>query len=45
VDANVVKDDADTPCETVESIRDLINVHVRNRLVTGYKPLIGGITR
>jgi hypothetical protein len=42
---NVVKDDAGTPCEKVESIRDSINVSVRNRLVTGYKPMIGGITR
>jgi len=34
---NIVKDQ-------VERIRDLMNSHVRDCLVTGYEPLIGGLT-
>ncbi len=41
---NVVKDHADIPREQVERIRDLMNLHVRDCLVTGYEPLIGGLT-
>ena len=41
---NVVKDHADIPREQVERIRDLMNSHVRDCLVTGYEPLIGGLT-
>lgn len=41
---NVVKDRADIPREQVERIRDLMNLHVRDCLVTGYEPLIGGLT-
>lgn len=41
---NVVKDYADIPREQVERIRDLMNSHVRDCLVTGYEPLIGGLT-
>ena len=41
---NVVQDHADIPREQVERIRDLMNAHVRDCLVTGYEPLIGGLT-
>ena len=41
---NVVKDHADIPRKQVERIRDLMNLHVRDCLVTGYEPLIGGLT-
>jgi len=41
---NVVKDHADIPREQVERIRDLMNMHVRDCLVTGYEPLIGDLT-
>ena len=41
---NVVNDHADIPREQVERIRDLMNVHVRDCLVTGYEPLIEGLT-
>ena len=40
---NVVKDHADIPREQVERIRDLMNFYVRDCLVTGYEPLIGGL--
>ena len=41
---NVVKDHADIPREQVERIRDLMNVHVRDCLVSGYESLIGGLS-
>ena len=41
---NVVKDHADIPRKQVERIRDLMNVHVRDCLVSGYEPLIGGLS-
>jgi hypothetical protein len=41
---NVVKEHADIPREQVECIRDLMNLHVRDCLVTGYESLIGGLT-
>ena len=41
---NVVKDHPDIPREQVERIRDLMNVHVRDCLVSGYEPLIGSLT-
>lgn len=41
---NVVKDHANIPREQVERIRDLMNAHVRDCLVTGYEPLIGSLT-
>ncbi len=37
---NVVNDHSDISCEQVERIRDLMNRHVRDCLVTGYEPLI-----
>ena len=40
---NVVKDHDDIPREQVERIRDLMNLHVRDGLVTDYKPLIVGL--
>ena len=39
---NVVKDHANIGREQVEHIRDLMNLHVRDSLVTGYEPLISG---
>ena len=39
---NVVKDHANIGREQVEHIRDLMNLHVRDNLVTGYEPLISG---
>ena len=41
---NVVKDHADILREQVERIRDLMNAHVRDCLVTGYEPLIMSLT-
>jgi len=41
---NVVKDHADILREQVERIRDLMNSHVRDCLVTGYEPLIMSLT-
>ena len=40
---NVVKDHANIGREQVEHIRDLMNLHVRDSLVTGYEPLISGL--
>ena len=40
---NVVKDYADIPREQVERIRELMNLHVRDCLVTGYEPLIDAL--
>ncbi len=39
---NVVKDHANIGREQVEHIRDLMNLHVRDSLGTGYEPLISG---
>ena len=41
---NVVKDHADIPREKVERIRDLMDLHVRDGLVTGYESLIDRLT-
>jgi hypothetical protein len=41
---NIVKDHTDITREQVDRIRDLMNSHVRDCLVTGYEPLIGGLT-
>jgi hypothetical protein len=41
---NVAKDHADIRREQLVRIRDLMNLHVRDCLVTGYEPLIGGLT-
>jgi hypothetical protein len=41
---NVVKDHADISRTQVERIRDLMNLHVRDGLVTGYEPLIDTLT-
>lgn len=41
---SIVKDHVDIPRKQVERIRDLMNSHVRDCLVTGYEPLIGGLT-
>ncbi len=41
---NVVKDHADITRQQVERIRDLMILHVRDCLVTGYEPLVGGLT-
>ena len=41
---NVVKDHADILREQVERIRDLMNAHVRDCLVTGYESLIMSLT-
>lgn len=41
---NVVHNRADIGRSQVERIRDLMNGHVRDCLVTGYEPLIGGLT-
>jgi len=40
---NVVQDHADISREQVERIRDLMNAHIRDCLVTGYEPLISGL--
>ena len=39
---NVVKDHANIGREQVEHIRDLMNLHIHDSLVTGYEPLISG---
>jgi len=41
---NVLKDHADISRAQVERIRDLMNQHVRDGLVTGYEPLIDVLT-
>jgi hypothetical protein len=40
---SVVKDHADITRQQVERIRDLINAHVRDCLISGYEALIPGL--